>query len=89
MAQEKQLADPLISANVGETESLADALPREIERVRHIQDLYKELRWQPNVIVEPQIAMMEYQIADAIKACAEGDVVSMLHWYNQLKDWQE
>jgi len=69
--------------------SLAEALPKEINRVRAVQDLYKELRNMPNVIVEPQIMMMENDIAAAIKASSEGDVVEMLRAYERLKDWKE
>ena len=69
--------------------SLADALPVEIKRVRRIQDNFKELRRLPNVIVEPQIAMMESDLDDAIAAMAQGDVVAMLAAYNELKGWSE
>lgn len=43
----------------------------------------------PNVIVEPQIAMMSASISKAIRASAEGDVVEMLRAYEELKDWKE
>jgi hypothetical protein len=64
-------------------------LPIEIDRVRHIQNLFKEMRSMPNVIVEPQIAMMERSIQTAIQACATGDAVLMLAAYSDLKDWKE
>jgi hypothetical protein len=69
--------------------SLADALPREITRVRNIQDQFKTLRGTPNVIVEPQIAMMETSIQAAIKAVAAGDVVEMLRCHEDLKSWDD
>jgi hypothetical protein len=69
------------------TESLAEALPREINRVRSLQDRFKELRGTPNVIVEPQIEIMEIEIKQAIKACAEGDVVAMIASYQTLKEY--
>lgn len=69
--------------------SLATALPEEINRVRRVQDAYKDLRGMPNVIVEPQIAMMEQCIQSAIAASASGDVVGMLRAYEDLKGWQE
>lgn len=69
--------------------SLAEALPKEIDRVRGIQDQFKLLRRMPNVIVELQIAMMEASIQAAIKAAAEGDVVEMLRSHEDLKSWEE
>lgn len=69
--------------------SLATALPDEINRVRGVQDTFKALRGKPNVIVEPQIAMMECDIQAAISASAEGDVVAMLRAYEALKGWEE
>ena len=69
--------------------SLAEALPKEIARVRGVQDLYKEMRSMPNVIVEPQIAMMETAIRHATEACASGDVVAMVRWFEELKGWKE
>jgi hypothetical protein len=70
------------------TETLADALPKEINRVRGIQDQFKSLRGMPNVIVEPQIMMMEAEIQAAMKAMAEGDVVAMLRIYQSLKEYE-
>lgn len=67
------------------TESLAEALPREINRVRAVQDTYKQLRGMPGVIVEPAIAMMEASIAEGIAALASGDVVRMLRSHEDLK----
>ena len=50
-----------------EIKTLADGLPEEITRVRGIQDRFKSLRGMPNVIVEPQIMMMEAKIQAAIQ----------------------
>ena len=69
--------------------SLAEALPAEINRVRAVQDTYKQLRGMPNVIVEPQIAMMEASIQAGIAAGSAGDVVAMLRAYENLKGWEE
>jgi hypothetical protein len=69
--------------------SLAEALPAEIKRVRIVQDAYKELRSMRNVIVEPQIAMMEAAIQAGITASASGDVIAMLRAYEDLKGWVE
>lgn len=69
--------------------SLAEALPAEINRVRAVQDAYKELRSLPNVIVEPQIMMMEQAIQNGIRASAAGDVIAMLRAFEDLKGWEE
>lgn len=69
--------------------SLAEALPAEITRVRDVQDQFKELRKLPNVIVEPQIAMMEASIQEGMNALASGDVVRMLRAHEDLKGWKE
>ena len=67
--------------------SLAEELPYEINRVRGVQDEFKALRRMPNVIVEPQIAMMEADIRAGIDASASGDVVAMIRAYEALKGW--
>jgi hypothetical protein len=67
--------------------SLADELPREINRVRAVQDDFKSLRGMRNVMVEPQIAMMEADISAAIEASSTGDVVGMLRSFEKLKGW--
>jgi hypothetical protein len=67
--------------------SLAEELPQEINRVRAVQDEFKALRNLPNVIVEPQIMMMERDISAAITASAKGDTVEMLCAYKALKEW--
>ncbi len=68
--------------------SLAEQLPAEINRVRDVQDAFKALRSMPNVIVEPQIAMMEQDIRSAVAASAAGDAVEMLRSYERLKGWE-
>lgn len=69
--------------------SLGSQLPAEINRVRGVQDAFKSLRGMPNVIVEPQIAMMEADIQAGIQASASGNVVAMLRAYEALKGWKE
>jgi hypothetical protein len=70
------------------TETLAEALPKEVNRVREVQDQFKSLRGTPNVLVEPQIAMMEADIQEGIAAGASGDVVRMLQAHERLKVWE-
>jgi hypothetical protein len=70
------------------SDTLAEALPREIDRIREdVLPAYESLRGMPNVIVEPQIAMMKHGVSEAIKACANGDTVAMLRWHEELKGW--
>lgn len=68
--------------------SLATALPDEIQRVRKLQDEFKSLRGLSNVIVEPQIAMMEGAISNAIRAASSGDVIAMMRAYEALKGFE-
>ena len=66
--------------------SLTEALPAEISRVREVViPIFEELRSMPNTIVEPQIIIMKHAVSEAIKACASGDIVAMLQWYEELK----
>lgn len=69
-------------------ENLAEALPKEITRIREVQGDFKTLRGMPGVIVEPQIMLMEHEIQQAIRACASGDVVEMLRCYATLKEYE-
>jgi hypothetical protein len=69
--------------------NLAEELPNEINRVRAVQDTYKELRGMRNVIVEPTIALMERDIQHALQASAQGDTIGMLRAYEALKGWSE
>jgi hypothetical protein len=69
--------------------SIAESLPAQINRVRKVQDYYKELRGMPNVIVEPQIEMMEHDIQSGIGALASGDVAEMIEAHEALKGWKE
>ena len=74
---------------MSESVNLADALPAEIKRVRRIQDNFKSLRGLRNVMVEPQIAMMERDLDAAINAMGQGDTVAMLSAYEELTGWRE
>jgi hypothetical protein len=68
------------------SDSLAEALPREMARVRDVVlPQYIALRGMPNVMVEPAIAMMRHDLDEAAKAMMEGDVVAMLRVYESLK----
>lgn len=78
------MSAPLSSETV---DTLGDALPREMARVRdEVLPMYLQLRGMRNIIVEPQIAMMRADLDAAAKALAEGDVVEMLRVYHSLKE---
>lgn len=69
------------------TETLGEALPREMARVRdEVLPLYLEMQNMHGVEVRPAIAMMRYDLDRAAKALAEGDVVAMLEVYQSLKE---
>lgn len=69
--------------------SLAVELPNEIDRVRKLQDQFKELRKMDGVIVEPQIMIMEAEIQRATRSLADGDVIEMLRCYESLKGYEK
>lgn len=72
-----------------DTVTLADALPREITRVRdEVMPAYLALQGMPNVMVEPALAMMRMSLDAASKAMIEGDVVAMLRAYEDLKGFE-
>jgi hypothetical protein len=67
-------------------DTLADALPREMARVRDgVIPLYESLRGMPNVIVEPTLWMIRLSLDNAAKAMVSGDIVAMLRAYEDLK----
>lgn len=71
-------------------DTLADALPREMARVRdNVLPLYLSMRGMPRVNVEPAIFMIQRDLDAAAKAMMEGDVVEMLRVYQSLKDTTE
>lgn len=72
---------------MGQSETLAEGLPREMARVRdEVLPMYLQLRGMPNVMVEPAIAMMRADLDAAAKAMISGDVVAMLRVYKSLKE---
>lgn len=62
--------------------SLADALPREIERVQELIPLYKAV---PMGFIAA--TLMQQTIKEAHAAMVAGDVVGMLRAYNDLKGY--
>ncbi len=69
--------------------NLMQGLLSEIDRVTVIRGHFEELRGMPNVIVEPQIALMQHEIKEAKDAIGIGDTVKMLSCYATLKEYEE
>lgn len=65
------------------SDTLGDALPREMARVRDKVLPY----YTPEVNGQFAAAGMRRDLDDAAKALAEGDVVAMLRVYESLKGW--
>ena len=65
------------------TESLAEALPKEQDRVREIVAIYDTV---PNGHFAA--AMMRQSLAEAERAAATGDVVAMIAAYEDLKGYK-
>ncbi len=64
--------------------SLGEALPLEMARVRDkVLPFYT-----PEVNGQFAAAMMRHALDEAAKALAEGDVIAMLHAYEQLKGYE-
>lgn len=66
------------------TDTLGDALPREMARVREIRDVYLE----PDMNGAIAAALMARDLDAAAKALAEGDLAEMIRVYESLKGWQ-
>ena len=64
--------------------SLGEALPLEMARVR---DKVMPAYLLCGVGGLPALAMMRQALDGATRALAEGDVVEMIRWYNELKDF--
>lgn len=60
--------------------SLAEDLPKEIQRNRELLDMYKEI---PMGFIGA--SLIDIDIKQAIKALADGDVIAMLQSYEKLK----
>jgi hypothetical protein len=64
-------------------ESLADALPKEIERVQSLIPIYEEI---PTGVFAA--TMMRQSIKAACNAMMSGDVVGMIRSYEDLKEYK-
>lgn len=68
--------------------SLAEEMPKAIERAQKVRDEFISLRGMPNVMVEPQIAIITHQINQAVQALASGDVIAIMRAYESIKDYE-
>lgn len=68
-----------------EVVTLADALPREIERARKIEKVYRDLGQGALLVAE----MIKVTIEEAEKATAAGDTVGMLVTYQALLEYED
>lgn len=66
--------------------NLVEKLAREIKRVTEIKGHYEALRGQRNVIVEPQIAMMEAELEQACLVIGRGDIPEMMATIASLQE---
>ncbi len=66
-------------------DSLGEALPREMTRVRGLIELYRSIGPEGNFA----IMLMNRALDEAQKALAEGDVVAMIRIYQELKEFHE
>ena len=72
------------------TDSLADALPKEIARVSAKRDRWRDMMREmamPGMALS--IRIMEAEIQRATKACASGDVLEMIAAHEALKGYDD
>lgn len=66
-----------------------EKLVREIMRVTEIKGHFESLRGMKNVVVEPQIAMMNEVLDRACKAVGSGDALECLRMITELEGYSE
>jgi hypothetical protein len=69
-----------------ETETLGTALPKEIERVQGLIEIYKTISPTTGNFA---IALMRNDIRMAQHAMIKGDLISMIRIYKSLKEYKE
>ena len=67
----------------------AEKLSREVERVTTIKAHFEELRSMPNVIVEPQIIIMQASLERAHKAAGSNDPLQVMQAIGDLEGYSE
>lgn len=68
------------------TDTLGDALPREMARVRDVMIPRYEAIGAPGKFA---LTFMRIDLDDAAKAMIEGDTVAMMRCYESLKNWTD
>lgn len=75
------------------TDTLGDALPREIERIQakiaRWQGYAKDIGPQGAMGMNLTIQIMQAEVRAAIKALAEGDLAASIRTYQSLKDYSD
>jgi hypothetical protein len=74
------------------TDTLADALPREIARISAKRDRWRDMvRDHPEIALGANltIAIMQAEIDIAVRACATGDVVEMMAALKSLQEYSD
>ena len=74
------------------TDTLADALPREIARISAKRDRWRDMmKEHPDLAfgMNLTVAIMQAEIDRAVRACASGDVVEMMAAHQALKDYSD
>ncbi|WP_108482293.1 hypothetical protein [Oceaniglobus ichthyenteri] len=74
------------------TDTLADALPREIARVSAKRDRWRDMAAEHPAIamgMNMTIAIMQAEIDHAVRACAIGDVVEMMAALDSLRGYDD
>lgn len=67
-------------------ETLGDALPKEMARVRdELMPHYREIGRAGGFA----LALMRAALDGATKALAEGDIAGMVRYYNELRDFKD
>lgn len=65
-------------------ESLAEALPKEMARVRdEVMPCYREV----GMLGRPALFFMQKELDEAVKAIMNGDLPEMIRLYQSLKGW--
>jgi hypothetical protein len=63
--------------------NLAEGLPREIDRVRKVQTIYKE----SGPAAQFAVVCMEQSIQRGLRACGSNDVVEMVTAFKELEEY--
>ena len=73
------------------SDTLAEALPREIARVTAKKERWQQMQREHNMGPGMQLSIniMQMEIENAIKAAASGDVTAMLTSLQSLKDYDD